>query len=45
MAKSVVNILSSQRDWYMLSPCVAMVHFVAVKLCEDIWIDTIQLAD
>jgi len=44
-AKSAANILSSQRDRYMLSPCVAMAQFVVVELCEDIRIDTVQLAN
>jgi hypothetical protein len=44
-AKSVANILSSQRDRYMLSPCGAKPQFVVVELCEDIRIDTVQLAN
>ena len=44
-AKSAANILSSQRDRYMLSPCGAKPQFVVVELCEDIRIDTVQLAN
>ncbi|KAA1472172.1 hypothetical protein DENSPDRAFT_838372 [Dentipellis sp. KUC8613] len=44
-AKSVANILSGKKDRYMLSPCAAPRQFVVVELCEDIWIDTVQLAN
>ena len=44
-AKSAANILSSQRDRYMLSPCGAKPQFVVVELCDDIRIDTVQLAN
>jgi hypothetical protein len=44
-AKSAANILSSPRDRYMLSPCGAKPQFVVVELCEDIRIDTVQLAN
>ncbi|KAH9960167.1 UNC-like C-terminal-domain-containing protein [Russula dissimulans] len=44
-AKSAANILSSQRDRYMLSPCAATAQFVVVELCDDIRIDTVQLAN
>jgi Sad1 / UNC-like C-terminal len=45
-AKSASNILSSKRDRYMLSPCAAATpQFVVVELCEDIRIDTVQLAN
>ena len=44
-AKSASNILSSQRDRYMLSPCGAARWFVVVELCEDVRIDTVQLAN
>ncbi|KAI0320970.1 UNC-like C-terminal-domain-containing protein [Amylostereum chailletii] len=44
-AKSAHNILSSKKDRYMLSPCAAPRQFVVVELCEDIWIDTVQLAN
>ena len=47
-AKSPSNVLSSKRDRYMLSPCKRAngeSQFVVVELCEDIRIDTVQLAN
>ncbi|KAF9068596.1 UNC-like C-terminal-domain-containing protein [Rhodocollybia butyracea] len=46
-AKSPASILSSKRDRYMLSPCNSGKEdqFVVVELCEDIRIDTVQLAN
>jgi hypothetical protein len=47
-AKSPSSILSSKKDRYMLSPCGASKdqnQFVVVELCEDIRIDTVQLAN
>ncbi|KAF5362659.1 hypothetical protein D9758_009574 [Tetrapyrgos nigripes] len=45
-AKSPSNILSGKRDRYMLSPCVPNEQqFVVVELCDDIRIDTVQLAN
>jgi hypothetical protein len=46
-AKSPSSILSSKRDKYMLSPCTSSKEkqFVVVELCEDIRIDTVQLAN
>ena len=51
-AKSASSILSSKKDRYMLSPCITKAadgkaenHFVIVELCEDIRIDTVQLAN
>jgi hypothetical protein len=47
-AKSPASILSSKRDRYMLSPCrppKGEPQFVVVELCEDIRIDTVQLAN
>ena len=47
-AKSSSSILSSKRDRYMLSPCnppKKEQQFVVVELCEDIRIDTVQLAN
>ena len=45
-AKSASNILSSKRDRYTLSPCdAAGPQFVVVELCDDIRIDTVQLAN
>ncbi|KAH9480378.1 hypothetical protein JR316_0006976 [Psilocybe cubensis] len=46
-AKSPSAILSSKRDRYMLSPCDKSKEnqFVVVELCDDIRIDTVQLAN
>lgn len=46
-AKSPSSILSSKKDKYMLSPCSSGKgeQFVVVELCEDIRIDTVQLAN
>ncbi|KJA23302.1 hypothetical protein HYPSUDRAFT_40134 [Hypholoma sublateritium FD-334 SS-4] len=46
-AKSPSSILSSKRDRYMLSPCDTPQEsqHVVVELCDDIRIDTIQLAN
>jgi hypothetical protein len=47
-AKSPSSILSSKKDRYMLSPCGSSkdsAQFVVVELCEDIRIDTVQLAN
>ncbi|OBZ71136.1 V-type proton ATPase proteolipid subunit [Grifola frondosa] len=44
-AKSSSSILSSKKDKYMLSPCAEEEQFVVVELCEDIRIDTVQLAN
>jgi hypothetical protein len=46
-AKSAASILSRKKDRYMLSPCQTSKekHFVIVELCEDIRIDTVQLAN
>ncbi|KAK0487106.1 UNC-like C-terminal-domain-containing protein [Armillaria novae-zelandiae] len=45
-AKSSSSILSSKRDKYMLSPCTSKEkQFVIVELCDDVRIDTVQLAN
>ncbi|TFK27675.1 hypothetical protein FA15DRAFT_701676 [Coprinopsis marcescibilis] len=47
-AKSAASILSSKKDRYMLSPCKPPnggKKFVVVELCDDIRIDTVQLAN
>ncbi|PFH54020.1 hypothetical protein AMATHDRAFT_805 [Amanita thiersii Skay4041] len=47
-AKSPSSVLSSKRDRYMLSPCKRAdgeKQFIVVELCEDIRIDTVQLAN
>lgn len=44
--KSAVSILTRTKDKYMLSPCqTSEQKFVVVELCEDIRIDTVQLAN
>jgi len=46
-AKNPSNILSSKKDRYMLTPCktTGEKQFVVIELCEDIRIDTVQLAN
>ncbi|KAK0185688.1 UNC-like C-terminal-domain-containing protein [Armillaria mellea] len=45
-AKSSSSILSSKRDRYMLSPCTSKEkQFIIVELCDDVRIDTVQLAN
>ncbi|KAG7444169.1 uncharacterized protein BT62DRAFT_1077975 [Guyanagaster necrorhizus] len=45
-ARSMSSILSSKRDRYMLSPCMSKdKQFMVVELCDDIRIDTVQLAN
>ncbi|OSC98017.1 hypothetical protein PYCCODRAFT_1454608, partial [Trametes coccinea BRFM310] len=44
-AKNPSAILSHKKDRYMLSPCAEKAQFVIVELCEDIRIDTVQLAN
>lgn len=44
-AKSASAILTSKKDRYMLSPCASPNQFVVVELCDDIRIDTVQLAN
>lgn len=44
-AKSTSSILSSKKDRYMLSPCAEKKQYVVVELCDDIRIDTVQLAN
>ncbi|KAG9005520.1 hypothetical protein FRB90_010352 [Tulasnella sp. 427] len=43
--KSPSAILSSKKDRYMLSPCNYKNKFVVVELCDDVRIDTVQLAN
>lgn len=48
LSKSPASILSSKKDRYMLSPCALSKghnQYVVVELCEDIRIDTVQLAN
>jgi len=46
-AKSPSSILSFKKDRYMLSPCNSgrEKQFVVVELCDDIRIDTVQMAN
>lgn len=44
-AKSASAILSAKKDRYMLAPCGARGMHVVVELCDDIKIDTVQLAN
>lgn len=44
-AKSPSSVLSSKKDRYMLSPCGAKEKYVVVELCDDVRIDTVQLAN
>jgi hypothetical protein len=46
-AKHSSNILSSKKDRYLLGPCKTNgeKQFVVIELCEDIRIDTVQLAN
>lgn len=44
-AKSPSAVLSSKKDRYLLSPCAAKEKFVIVELCDDVRIDTVQLAN
>jgi hypothetical protein len=37
--------LTRKKDRYMLSPCAARGQFVVVELCDDVRIDTVQLAN
>lgn len=43
-AQGKSGILSAKRDKYMLSPCAAPGQYVVVELCDDVRIDTVQLA-
>ncbi|CAE6444933.1 unnamed protein product [Rhizoctonia solani] len=43
--KSASSILSSKKDKYMLAPCSAKNKHIVVELCDDIRVDTVQLAN
>jgi hypothetical protein len=43
--KSPYAILSSKKDRYMLSPCRTKDKYVIIELCDDVKIDTVQLAN
>ncbi|KAG8999751.1 hypothetical protein FRB93_013123 [Tulasnella sp. JGI-2019a] len=44
-AKSPSSVLSNKKDKYMLSQCNAKSKYVIVELCDDVRIDTVQLAN
>jgi hypothetical protein len=44
-ARGASGILSSKKDRYLLSPCNAQNQHIVVELCDDIRIDTVQLAN
>ncbi|KAJ1306062.1 hypothetical protein OPQ81_010775 [Rhizoctonia solani] len=43
--KSASSILSSKKDKYMLAPCSTKSKDIVVELCDDIRVDTVQLAN
>ncbi|KAI6247857.1 hypothetical protein HI914_04425 [Erysiphe necator] len=44
-AKNAKNILIENKDSYMLSECSVKNKFIIIELSEDIWIDTVVLAN
>lgn len=44
-SQSPSAVLSHKKDRYMLSPCNEAKKFVIVELCDDVRIDTVQLAN
>lgn len=44
-AKSLTSILVENKDSYMLNECSANNKFLIVELCDDIYVDTIVLAN
>ncbi|KAJ4302981.1 hypothetical protein N0V90_001872 [Kalmusia sp. IMI 367209] len=44
-AKSTSSILVENKDSYMLNECSAENKFIIVELCEDIFVDTVVLAN
>ncbi|CCG81061.1 Putative uncharacterized protein [Taphrina deformans PYCC 5710] len=44
-SKGSSNILKENKDYYMLNTCSAPSKFVTIELCNDILVDTIQLAN
>jgi hypothetical protein len=44
-AQSAASVLSHKKDKYMLTPCATKDKFMTVELCDDIRIDTVQLAN
>lgn len=44
-AKSPLTVLMENKDSYMLNQCKAANKFLILELCNDVWIDTIVLAN
>ncbi|RKF60231.1 putative sad1 unc domain protein [Erysiphe neolycopersici] len=44
-AKNAKNVLIENKDSYMLSECSVVNKFIIIELSEDIWIDTVVLAN
>lgn len=44
-SKGSSNILKENKDYYMLNTCGAANKFVVIELCNDILVDSIQLAN
>jgi hypothetical protein len=44
-AQSAEAVLSHKKDKYMLTPCATKDKFMIIELCDDIRIDTVQLAN
>lgn len=44
-SKGSSNILKENKDYYMLNTCTAPSKFVIIELCNDILVDTVQLAN
>lgn len=44
-AKNAKNVLIENKDSYMLSECSVENKFIIIELSEDIWIDTVVLAN
>ncbi|EPX74072.1 Sad1-UNC-like carboxy terminal [Schizosaccharomyces octosporus yFS286] len=44
-AEGASSILTENKDKYMLNKCSATKKFVIIELCEDIYVDTVQIAN
>lgn len=44
-AKSTTAILSENKDQYLLNVCDTKEKFVVIELCDEIWVDTLVLAN
>ncbi|EPY53871.1 Sad1-UNC-like carboxy terminal protein [Schizosaccharomyces cryophilus OY26] len=44
-AEGASSILTENKDKYMLNKCSAAKKFVIIELCEDIYVDTVQIAN